>query len=454
MAMNKVYELLERKGLVTEPRILEQSQRWSTADATELDAELDQALREQKNLDAAGQDSAVAGEFRFVASASFSGASSCDEIGCRVSRIQSLTRYAALYCDEVIVPIRVESSLAHSNGIASSNTLAGTLLSLRELRPLVDAGIVKLVPRSLYLCPHCAEHLTSKLSRTLAAVQTLIKRATQSFTVYRRALPKGVPGMLFEINGPDDFLEHGQRFVLTRDIPTWAAQIPTSTAKRKIKLSTKIVTKTGLIDRVFSRLISEAAMQRVYGDYYRAKYLTNLRGDAAVIASMDGTEDNHTANALLLKLTHRVPMFERVDIHDILAIRAQKTQAFIQYRLALATTIREYTNKKNRVNAKQADEIYLDVLAPAVSRLRATYDEGRRSSRARALKSLFYAGALVSLGLYGSHLPAGLAILLETLTGTRMLEGFDGLATQDKKESAQLKTDNFYFLLQLANAPH
>ena len=286
--MNNVYQLLEQKGLVTQESILAKGTAWSTHEVIELNTGLDAALREDKQQ--YDSNSETDSEFRFFASASFRGDSGCDEPSCRAAKTRSLAKYAALYSDQVIVPVRVSPSFLHESADRLSTIdLLGTILCLWELRPLVDAGVIRLIPTSLYMCESCGRQFLSQATSAKDSIVKLIQKSSKSFSVYRSSLPIPLefPGIVLEIRGPEEFLEHGCQIVMFTKPPDWAIDLKTSrSGRRREKLSTELVRKAGILEGTFSRLVSDAAIHIVYGARYHAKYLTNLPGDAAFISCL------------------------------------------------------------------------------------------------------------------------------------------------------------------------
>lgn len=448
--MNSVYELLENEGLAAERSILDRYQKWSPQEVTDLNLRLDNALREEKQK--SSENPNAASEFRFLASASFRGDSGCDAMDCRLTSTRVLAKYAALYCDEVIFPVRVSPVSVHDSGDRFSDyNLAGTLLCLRELRPLVDAGVVRLVPTSMYLCDACARRLLSEVSSAEESVRRLIQKTAKSFSVYRAAVPPEFPGILLEIRGPDEFLEHGRQFTMFTKAPPWAkaVKLPRSPNGR-VKLSSEFIRRAGILEGTFSRLVADAAMHSVYGARYQAKYLTNLPGEAAVIRCLNElpAEDAGVAT-LLTKLTHRIPFLDDLHAQEILRLRAENREPFDQYRLALGKIIKEYVKTQKRLTGTEADEIYGDILAPALARLQTMAREHRRSIRSKAVKSALYAAALITVGAYAGHLPAQISTMLETLTGAELLRSTVDTVSSAEKDSSAARSDNFYFLFRL-----
>lgn len=448
--MNSVYELLENRGLATEKSILERYPKWSPQEVTELNLSLDNALRQEKQK--LGGETSAASEFRFLASASFRGDSGCDAMDCRVASTRALAKYAALYCDEVIFPVRASPAPVHEGGDRFSDyNLAGTLLCLRELRPLVEAGVVRLVPTSLYLCDACARRLFSEVSVAEKSVRRFIEKTAKAFSVYRAAVPPEFPGILLEIRGPDAFLQHGRQFTMFVKAPAWAENVkaPRSSTGR-VKLPNELVRRAGILEGTFSRFVADAAVHSVYGARYQAKYLTNLPGEAAIISRLNELPpEDAGVNALLTKLTHRIPFLDDLHAQEILRLRGENREPFEQYRLALGKIIREYVKTRKQLSGTEADEIYADILAPALARLQTVAREHRRSSRSKAVKSALYAAALITVGAYAGHLSAPISTMLETLTGAELLRSTVDTISSVERDSSAARSDNFYFLFRL-----
>jgi len=449
--MSNVFAVLEEKGLVTGEQVESAFRSWSPKEAEEIRDSLWTALlADKKEVDEPASD-LTAGEFRFFASSSIRGDFGCDEWGCRATKAANLARYAALYCETVIVPVRMNLHTdSKHNPFVFKNELAGTILCLQQLRQASESGILRLVPDSLFLCPECAKEAGERFTSSVQAAQDFMLKNTDKFSVEYLPKDSEIPVVRLEVKGPEEYLEHGRVIMVFFETPEWLRNLGTGGVPESgYKFSPIEIEKTGVIASLLSNLVGDAGIQQYYGAYYGAKCLTNLPAQAHVLNTLN--DDDFMAqctSGLLANIAHSVPLLNELPTAVVARIRKEEPDAFIRYRAALGKIVKEYVKAKKNVGATEAKEIYSDLLLPEILRLRAQAKDFRKSKVAAAVKKCTFSAVAVTVGLFGG-LPAQIASVLKVAGGSSLLRDLRDAVFDGDGARSEVRNDNFYFLLRV-----
>jgi hypothetical protein len=153
-----IFKFLQKKGL-SKRNVHRKIFGWTTGQILEfIETSYTQLLTEPERTKSL---------FSFAANSNLSGAPfPCSAIECRLTKLDSLARFAAFYADQVYIanpfekyifddslPIKLERE---GSSKFVRTLLVGDLLGLFELQPLFDVGILKIRSSLVTLC---AEHL-------------------------------------------------------------------------------------------------------------------------------------------------------------------------------------------------------------------------------------------------------------------------------------------------------
>ena len=94
--------------------------------------------------------------FSTLASASLRADSGCSMQRCRTQKLGILARYAAMYADEVFLPVWLTNPDSTVSLSAQRDEICRTAFSVLELRPLVERGLVRPVLPVAHYCSECA----------------------------------------------------------------------------------------------------------------------------------------------------------------------------------------------------------------------------------------------------------------------------------------------------------
>lgn len=387
-------------------------------------------------------------EASYLPSASLRGDGGCIHWNCRLPKIRILSRYIALYCDKAIVPVTIrplEEKLSHESETFARFSLLSRILGIMELRPLIEVGLVTLIPGEVYLCAEHWDEGVPEHKRIMRVAQRLANSNLSQFSVTYRPPARPFDPAYLDFRGPEEYLEHGQLGTVLHGVPGWLKK-----AKHTgpVKLSSEAVRKHKLLLHIFGRMANDAFLQSYFGAPFDARFVTDSVGESEFFDSLyrRDTLARRTA-ALCAQLSHDVPLMADTPIETILKIRRDEPEAFANYRGTLTNIVKNYA--RTTVDSAEAKEIYLDLLKPKLDALEVQARNLRRTQTKKSLLKVAATSALVGLGIYTGVLPAEIAGLVKTIGGFSVAKDLSEALGAIEKNPTEVRNDNLYFLLRL-----
>jgi hypothetical protein len=411
-----------------------------------------QGLRNAMNSEprlAVPRDATPLDEANFLPSASLRGSSGCADWECRLGKVDVLARYAALYSDKAIVPIKLRLPDVKGGRPAGPFSpyydLEGSLLSVIRLRPLIEAGLVVLVPEELHFCERHWDEAVPEHREIRRAARRLANKSLCDFSVtYEHSPALGLPLLRFE--GPDRFLEHGSIIRTLSSVPSWVPKRKTA----PLKLSQDLLRKHGVVTSLFQVMANDAILQSYFGPAFNARYVTNLPGEIEFFSLLNERDElARQTSALCARLTHTVPMLTDIPIERVLRLRREEPEAFLSYRSALTDIVKTYVSSRKSVGDAEAKDIYTDLLKPQLDLLQAKAKNTRSNQVKKSMLKVAASSALVALGIYGGVLPANLGELVKMIGGFNVAKDLAEALGAIEKNPLEVRNHNLYFLLRL-----
>ena len=444
--MHPVIELLENRGLASSDQIKEAILRTWTLREVEAFAEELYHCVDSEELQAREPrvEDPLTG-FNFVSSLSLTGTGSCAEHTCRVRRAHMLARFAALYADKVVAPMEIADPRADRHFHTRDaeyffrESLAGTLLSVHEMRPVIEAGLITLAVPVGHFCEECAQTAVKRIHSISSAARHLALAHESEFSM---TLETTTPMTCLRVQGPAEYLQHGQVYRITSGIPKW---LPKSFhTKTSVRLSRSVLRKAKVVDELFHRVASQVAIQEIIGRRYNAKTVTDNPADLALLSQLNPVGGMHArATASLARITHVLPLMQDVSLAEAVSVRQREPDSFLVYRKALGQALREVLISEV-LTQERAAEIVSDVLEPEIAKLRQMVSAARTGAIRKAAFRLAMAGAIVSLGVFRGLTPSEYAALGSGALLTGLAESLSEL-----RGPQDIKNEHFYFLLRL-----
>lgn len=389
-------------------------------------------------------------EATYIPSASLRGDAGCLHWNCRLPKIRALSRYVALYCDKAIVPITIrpfEEKPSHENELFARFNLLSKILGIMELRPLLEAGLVQLVPGELQLCREHWDESVPERRRIMRVAQRLAASNLERFSVTYRPPTRPFDSPYLDFRGPEEYLEHGQLGTVLDSVPRWLKKVQ---SRGSMKLSTEAVRRHKLLLHIFGRMANDAFLQSYFGAPFDARFVTDSIGESEFFDALYRRDvlARRTA-ALCAQLSHDVPLMADTPIEVILKLRREEPEAFANYRAALTDIVKSYAGKAKAVSTAEAKEIYLDLLKPKLDALDVQAKNLRKTQTKKSLLKVGAASALVGLGIYTGVLPAEIAALVKTIGGFSVARDLADALGAIERNPTEVRNNNLYFLLRL-----
>lgn len=388
--------------------------------------------------------------FRFLASSSVTGRSGCNATDCRLAKAEVFARYAALYCDEVFVPINI--SRGHGAKHARESLRIAAIILSTSL-PLIEAGIVRPVIPSL--CRQCFDNAPDLVAiRSMA--DSLAEQHARDFRIYIVGKHKGKAAVRLE--GPSDIIEHGRTFVLFDRVPDWyPEELPEGEdLERGLALDhLQFPSSQSVFKRIYRTIAMDVIAQILFDKHSNGGlgYLTGMPGEIEFLSSVKQERETALRTAAVAeRLTHEVPVFSDAPIESIVELRRQQRDAFVLYRSALKEIIRNHLAAGGGISEDDAKQIYGDILAPRLAKLAIEAEATRRLLRRRALVKAAASTAILTVGLIGGVFPAQISELLKAVGGFSIARDIVESVVGVTETAVDVRRSDLYFLLRLGES--
>ena len=391
------------------------------------------------------------------------GLGECIAKHCRIARADELARFAALYSDCVYFNnflADTAPSLSHPTDQDEDelrDRLATDLEILLRLRPLIEAGL--LVPYSTphTYCLHClASHTVSEDvgHRVDSALKAMYIELSADLTI---ELKYSDELYLLNCTSQKRITGHKTAVYVHRDPPS-ALKARPSVLKRILRGERVIASKAlrrdlAIHEHEASQLLYSAIYQMAVAERAGAAYLTHRQVEIDTLQAISADEDMGLRNSVLgSNLTSIVPFVADVPIRRLTKLRQREEDAFIRYRAALRELVREVENEGTGLSQRTAQRMYVDILAPEISRLNQAVKEAKRDLVAAPLTSSAYFTAAIGLGLYSGLLPTEAAVIGKALGLGKVSLDAITRATQLADTKRNIRQEKFYYLWKVRHA--
>jgi hypothetical protein len=447
--MRKVFDILESEDLVSEvdaARINGLSSAvavklYENVYATIFDSQKSEAI-------AAGAEQPQMDPFSFFAGASVRGDSGCGAPLCRIQKIDFLGRYAALYANEVVVPLPLTHPEKVHAVAEAKESLARTATTLLRLRPLITQGIIRPVVMRTTHCEHEIKWVEQMQAVVHEMADVQAKLSLAEFDLEYQRPEKAPTGLsTVYLDGPRDFLEHGNIVNVFRESPDW--RLKSWRYDNEGKTILRGTRKLWFVRLLFNEIANNTSFYLAYGRLQKARFLTDLPGEAFVLDWLTGDERLAASTSAMQLLTHEVPILADVPIATVMRIRREERDSFESYRMAVTKIAREVLQRKSRLSRKEAQEMLKTLIEPKILSLQKEIRFERKRQAHRIIGGLSSLAAGVAIGFFGG-LPiavAGAIAGAAALVGGRLLAK---AAEEACEHGTNLRQQNdLYFIVRL-----
>lgn len=461
MAYDKLFETLSKNKLINQAAVDK---------ALFQDMTLSQLITLADNLcasieaESSRPQSLSLTDYHFLASSNMTAShgSGCDTCQCRLTRVDRLSRFAALYSDTVYIQ-NYFACHRHLNPKNTSeeyhlrNSVHGDITIINAIEPLIRNGVVRFIPSAVQLCPNCDAHLIEQLHTFDANLRQHVKELdrlySQATSADLRTLPTPSPhGYKYEIdvNCDEDLFEHGYIVQTSRLPPRLLRKVLNKPSLKLCHLSPSDILRSHLITPLLQAIATDLTYLRFYCSNSNLKYLTGRSIDISILQAITREDNFRKYNEVLSnQFMLEMPVFSNISLHSLLKVRADHRDAFTCYRDTINELINEYIAQGRELSPKMAGQIYSDIIQPKLLALDRRVSSIRRSALLRSLRDVAISAGSLTFGLYANYIPpeirAGLVSygIFQAVTTTKSLPDI-------VNTPPNIRNDNLYFLWKLS----
>jgi hypothetical protein len=448
--MKPEIELLEKYGLIRDEDCL-RLEDISSRRLLKLNEQLYSIIYERQRKRHWEHQGTEIDPFTFMASASLRADATCNHYPCRASKLDFLGRYAALYANNVILPVPLSSPEESGSDVdGTRRDLAPTVQSLLHLRPLIEAGIVTPVVKRSFHCVHTHEWAGKMIEVVRHAAVVIARDAMRDFRVVYQLPEKSPTGeSTVYIEGPEELIEHGEIVGLWDEGKHW--RLKSWRFDREGKVEIRGEKKLSRVyASVFMEIANDTSFYLAYARLHSARYLSDRLGETVLLEALTDDEEAVIESQRLRAMAHVVPLLGDLPISRLLRIRREERDAFGRYQHALRKLLNDMMLRKGRVSRREVQELFRDNVIPQLLRMKSELWQERKRQTRRVAGGIASLAASIGLGAFG-FLPVAAkvaAVAASAMVGGRLL----AKAAEDVCEhGANLVSKNdFYFLLKAA----
>jgi len=267
--------------------------------------------------------------FDFVANSSLSGGRfPCLGPECRLSRVDDVARFAALYSDYVLIHDPFSSINVHlpdddfENNVRYELLIAITLLLY--LKPLVEKGIIGFASSEFHFCDECYQRYIKDMEfiKYKNKINSVLEQRILNEVTFQAVIYDDEPQI--RAQGPEDLVSHGATRLLisgNSDDDLSKLVVKRAASKKSPFLSQKEIQKFGILNSLAGPIMSDLTIQNYYSEMYGVQYISDSEVDFELLSTMNHSKVNTLSNALAEGLSHSVPYLSDVEISKLLELR-------------------------------------------------------------------------------------------------------------------------------------
>jgi hypothetical protein len=430
----QLYELLEQRGL-TGPDVTEKLSKWPRGHVEDLAHTLFAAI--PRSADPATSP------FDFVSSSQLAGGPHpCSYLGCRSNRLAEVSRFAALYANSVVIPDPVS---LNSDVRPDATEVAADIVLLQQIRPLVEAGIIRFSDTTGHVCRDClAEKLPGAYRSDVESFLAIIDEALLKDSHFRLVMNRGE--LVFEWNGPPDLLRHGGIIYSVADLRRENAQVLAPLKPRKLNADRLV--KSGFLRSFWGHIADDLLMQNWYATACGTSYLTDRSTDLEIINRVSTATAAAINKAVSEAFSHGLPYLGDVSLDVLLRLRKEEGEAFAVYQDSMRRAFKELTEP----TLDRARELFADVVLPEVNGIDAAIRRSRSLLWPSLATSAVTAMASVGIGLYTGILPQSFGQIFAAVGGIGAALSAAERVRTTFAVPADARKNRFYFLWRVKQA--
>ncbi|WP_305457652.1 hypothetical protein [Photobacterium leiognathi] len=397
----------------------------------------------------------------FCASNSLSGSPhECIEQNCRLSRVEELSKFSALFADNVLFHNYL-SDISPSYGHIPEQDdfdfryrVVADIHTLYKFKDLIKDGIAQPYMTPKNYCLECFSNqflgkgYSNRISKSIDKLGSNIYSKVEVFLTFNE-----VDGYLANCESDENTLPHGtQIYYLDNSIEE---VLPSNVIKKAheqggIYLSLGNKKKLGLAESISSTSIAEAVYQKAIAKHTSGSILTHSLNEVNALNLIE--KDNHVSNINTILSKHWniiIPYAEQISVSNLLKLRKREQEAFIRFRAILDKSVSEALALKGSFTEKDARELFADVIEPDLALLETKTKIATKDLIKKPLISLAGVGAAIGVGAYTGMLSGDMALAAKALGLSKIAYDSVTSTLEMADISKEIRQEDYYYLWKM-----
>lgn len=374
----------------------------------------------------------------------------CSCFNCRIKAVKELSIISTLYSDEIWLHNPFEKYLDIDDPDLMIENLTIDIEILFELKPLVEANLIKFVKSKIYLHDTCFEKYIGisiddhkkKYQNLRKGLEDLII-SNSTFKAHRYSnsheailIESKIDGICVEGN----FQSVG--FRKYNPIPDLFKKALSRKTKRFFK---KEVKESKMSNLIIDRIVKELAFQETYSAVYDLNILTTKNLDKRVLDIIGmGFPESRKADRFI---QFSLPYFKNTDIKSLVKLRDQEGLAFMNFRNSMLDLI---SNHKGMNNLELKD--YMDdIIRGNLNEIEKSVGQNKKFLKSEIGKNILMGGSVITLVSATGMIPAAMKATLLALGAFNSSKEFIENAKRMLWGEHGQEDKNFYFIYKSTN---
>lgn len=377
--------------------------------------------------------------FNFIANSTLGGAPHpCSSLDCRLDNINKLSRFAALYADNVLIPSPFDKY--HNKESIEKDILIGDLLVLFEIRPLLEAGIINFTSNEIPLCVECLSSAIKEFRNLEEELKVWDSIISDEFLNNIKFFLDNENDPSLLLVGPDEYGFHGEMYIKFRYYVPEAFK-PYIRRGEIVELPRDAVIKERIVDFLVAPILDDLVLQNIIGSETDITFLTHRDIDIQVLNAFHSKEEFEISNNMYKGLSHLLPLVENVSLENIIKLREAEGEAFQVYRDALTEVVSDLEFK----DEKSFKKAYKEIIKPELNKIELILKNNKKGLLGSIATDLIYGATFATIGISSGLLPSTLEKILGALGGAKLIHNI----YQHISPLQSVRNERFYFLWKM-----
>ncbi|MCP4605882.1 MAG: hypothetical protein GY847_36110 [Proteobacteria bacterium] len=393
--------------------------------------------------------------FSFIANGHLSGTMPMLPAPYRMAGVDSLARFSCLYASQVFIhepfkPEWIESlktSKIPTPKKQLAESIAGQIAALLHLRPLLEAGYVRIMSNFFPPPEPPFEHVNDELQGIIArAEDALMRRYGPKVKFSVSYLPKN--GLTMSIaSGARDLVvfQDAVGHFSFRKLPEVKDLKKSPSDLGTIKVTKDHPWYSLMFEELLSPIIHDISFGVVSSMTLRLAYLTNREADSVALEAGNPQNVGSINKSILSELSHNLPIVQKIPIKKLLGLRKKEEESFNVYRDAIRVAIKE-----NTANPSKGREIFQDIIRPELNKIDLAVRRNKRTLLRAVTRDVLFATGAIAIGMYSGLVTPEVGEAIAKLGGLKFLIDMAKNTNSTFDIPENIKENQYYFLWKLA----